>query len=74
MTWSVLHAYFPGSIEMHCLVQDLLFGEDLMLSRHDYKIATGGVQITALAWREINERVHAFILSTRGYIEVYKIG
>ena len=34
-TWRVLRAYFPGSIETHCLVQDFFFGEDLLLRRHD---------------------------------------
>jgi hypothetical protein len=33
-TWRVLRAYFPGSIETHCLIQDFFFGEDLMLRRH----------------------------------------
>jgi len=28
----------PGSIETHCLVQDFLFGEDLMRRRHDYNV------------------------------------
>jgi hypothetical protein len=32
-TWRVLRAYFPGSIETHCLVQDFFFGDDLMLRR-----------------------------------------
>lgn len=28
-TWRVLRAYFPGSIETHCLVQGFFFNEDL---------------------------------------------
>jgi hypothetical protein len=36
--WRVLRAYFPGSIETHCLVQDFFFGEDLRLRRHDYSV------------------------------------
>jgi hypothetical protein len=40
--WRVLRAYFPGSIETHCLVQDFFFGEDLMLRRHDYSVNIGG--------------------------------
>ena len=39
-TWSVLRAYFPGSIETHCLVQD--FGEDMLLRRHDYTVTIAG--------------------------------
>ena len=41
-TWRVLRAYFPGSIETHCLVQDFFFGEDLMLRRHDYSVNIAG--------------------------------
>jgi hypothetical protein len=41
-TWRLLHAYFPGSIETHSLIQDFFFGEDLMLRRHDYNVNVGG--------------------------------
>jgi hypothetical protein len=41
-TWRVLRAYFPGSIETHCLVQDFFFGEDLLLRRHDYTVTIAG--------------------------------
>src|SRR5215813_3439099 len=41
-TWRVLRAYFPGSIETHCLVQDFFFGEDLLLRRHDYSVSIAG--------------------------------
>ena len=41
-TWRVLRAYFPGSIETHCLVQDFFFGEDLLLRRHDYSVNIAG--------------------------------
>lgn len=41
-TWSVLRAYFPGSIETHCLVQDFFFGEDFLLRRHDYAVTIAG--------------------------------
>ena len=41
-TWRVLRAYFPGSIETHCLVQDFFFGEDLMLRRYDYSVNIAG--------------------------------
>ena len=41
-TWSVLRAYFPGSIETHCLVQDFFFGEDMLLRRHDYTVTIAG--------------------------------
>jgi hypothetical protein len=41
-TWSVLRAYFPGSIETHSLVQDFFFGEDLLLRRHDYTVTIAG--------------------------------
>jgi hypothetical protein len=30
-TWHVLRAYFPGSIETHCGIQDFFFDEDLFL-------------------------------------------
>jgi Thiamine pyrophosphate enzyme, C-terminal TPP binding domain len=40
--WRVLRAYFPGSIETHCLVQDFFFGEDLLLRRHDYNVNIAG--------------------------------
>ena len=40
--WRVLRAYFPGSIETHCLVQDFFFGEDLLLRRHDYSVNIAG--------------------------------
>jgi hypothetical protein len=40
--WRVLRAYFPGSIETHCLVQDFFFGEDFMLRRHDYSVNIAG--------------------------------
>jgi len=30
-TWRVVRAYFPGSIETHCLAQDFFFGEEEML-------------------------------------------
>ena len=50
-TWRVLRAYFPGSIETHCLVQDFFFGDDLMLRRHDYQVNIAGgfaaAQLTA---------------------------
>ena len=50
-TWRVLRAYFPGSIETHCLVQDFFFGEDLLLRRHDYTVTIAGgfaaAQLTA---------------------------
>src|SRR5215472_14264980 len=41
-TWRVLRAYFPGSIETHCGIQDFFFGEDLMLRRHDYNANVAG--------------------------------
>jgi hypothetical protein len=41
-TWRVLRAYFPGSIETHCLIQDFFFGGDLMLRRHDYSVNIAG--------------------------------
>jgi hypothetical protein len=41
-TWRVMRAYFPGSIETHCLVQDFFFGEDLLLRRHDYTVTIAG--------------------------------
>jgi hypothetical protein len=41
-TWRVLRAYFPGSIETHCLVQDFFFGADLLLRRHDYTVTIAG--------------------------------
>jgi len=41
-TWRVLRAYFPGSIETHCGIQDFFFGEDLMLRRHDYNLNVAG--------------------------------
>jgi hypothetical protein len=41
-TWRVLRAYFPGSIETHCLIQDFFFGEDLLLRRHDYSLNIAG--------------------------------
>jgi len=41
-TSRVLRAYFPGSIETHCLVQDFFFGDDLMLRRHDYQVNIAG--------------------------------
>ena len=41
-TWRVLRAYFPGSIETHCGIQDFFFGEDLMLRRHDYSVNVAG--------------------------------
>jgi hypothetical protein len=41
-TWRVLRAYFPGSIETHCLIQHFFFGEDLMLRRHDYSVSIAG--------------------------------
>lgn len=41
-TWRVLRAYFPGSIETHCGIQDFFFGEDLMLRRHDYNVNVAG--------------------------------
>lgn len=41
-TWRVLRAYFPGSIETHCFVQDFFFGEDLLLRRHDYTVTIAG--------------------------------
>ena len=40
--WRVLRAYFPGSLETHCLVQDFFFGEDLLLRRHDYTVTVAG--------------------------------
>jgi len=41
--WRVLRAYFPGSIETHCLIQDFFFGEsDFMLRRHDYNVTIAG--------------------------------
>ena len=40
--WRVLRAYFPGSIETNCLVQDFFFGDDLMLRRHDYNVNIAG--------------------------------
>jgi hypothetical protein len=50
-TWSVLRAYFPGSIETHSLVQNFYFGDDLMLRRHDYNVniagGFGGAQLTS---------------------------
>jgi hypothetical protein len=47
--WRVLRAYFPGSIETHCRVQDFFFGEDLMLRRHDYSVnVAGGVAAAQL--------------------------
>jgi len=41
-TWRVLRAYFPGLIETHSLIQDFFFGEDLLLSRHDYSVNVAG--------------------------------
>lgn len=41
-TWRVLRAYFPGSLETHCLIQDFFFGEDLLLRRHDYTVTIAG--------------------------------
>ena len=41
-TWRVLRAYFPGSIETHCHVQDFFFGDDLLLRRHDYQVNIAG--------------------------------
>jgi hypothetical protein len=41
-TWRVLRAYFPGSLETHCLAQDFFFGEDLLLRRHDYIVTIAG--------------------------------
>lgn len=41
-TWRVLRAYFPGSIETHCLVQGFFFNKDLMLRRHDYSVNIAG--------------------------------
>ena len=41
-TWRVLRAYFPGSIETHCPVQDFFFGEDFLLRRHDYTVTIAG--------------------------------
>jgi len=41
-TWRVLRAYFPGSIETHCGIQDFFFDEDLMLRRHDYNVNVAG--------------------------------
>jgi hypothetical protein len=41
-TWRVLRAYFPGSIETHCGIQDFFFGEDLRLRRHDYSVNVSG--------------------------------
>jgi hypothetical protein len=41
-TWRVLRAYFRGSVETHCLIQDFFFGEDLMLRRHDYNVNIAG--------------------------------
>ena len=41
-TWHVLRAYFPGSIETHCGIQDFFFDEDLMLRRHDYSVNIAG--------------------------------
>jgi hypothetical protein len=56
-TWRVLRAYFPASIETHCLVQDFFFGEDLMLRRHDYNVNIAGgfaaAQLTS-ACMEVN--------------------
>ena len=40
--WRVLRAYFPASIETHCLVQDFYFDEGLMLRRHDYSVGIAG--------------------------------
>ena len=40
--WRVLRAYFPASIETHCLVQDFFFAEDLKLRRHDYNVNIAG--------------------------------
>jgi hypothetical protein len=41
-TWRVLRAYFPGSIETHCHVQDFFFGDDFLLRRHDYQVNIAG--------------------------------
>lgn len=41
-TWRVLRAYFPGSIETHCHVQDFYFGDDFLLRRHDYQVNIAG--------------------------------
>ena len=38
----MLRAYFPGSIETHCLVQDFSFGEDLLLRRQNYSVNIAG--------------------------------
>ena len=41
-TWRVLRAYFPGSVETHCLIQEFFFGSDLALRRHDYSVNIAG--------------------------------
>ena len=40
--WRVLRAYFPGSIDTHCAIQDFYFGEDSLLRRHDYSVNVAG--------------------------------
>ena len=41
-TWRVLRAFFPGSIDTHCYMQDFYFGEDGLLRRHDYNVNAAG--------------------------------
>jgi hypothetical protein len=42
-------AYFPGTIETHCQIQEFYFGEDFLLRRHDYRVnIAGGFQAAQL--------------------------
>jgi hypothetical protein len=38
----LVSAYFPGSIETHSIVENLYFGDNLMLRRHDYNVNIAG--------------------------------
>lgn len=40
--WRVLRAYFPGSFETHCGVQDFFIDAELMVRRHDYNVNIAG--------------------------------
>jgi len=41
-TWRVLRAHFPGTIATHSFVQEIFFGEDLRIRRHDYRVDVAG--------------------------------
>ena len=40
--WRRLRVRFPERIATHCAVQDFYFGEDFLLSRHDYSLDVSG--------------------------------